>query len=61
MTEPSAAILIVMAAAMLFLNWRAFRADAQVAGHDRNQMLRMAAIWVITIAGVTLIIPLLHG
>jgi len=58
---PSAAILIVMAAAMLFLNWRAFRADAQTAGHDRNQMLRMAAIWVIIISGVTLVISVLHG
>jgi hypothetical protein len=50
-----------MAVAMLFLNWRAFRADAQTAGHDRNQMLRMAAIWVIIISGVTLVISVLHG
>jgi len=46
---------------MLFLNWRTYRADALMAGHDRKQMLKMGAIWVIIISGVTLVISVLHG
>lgn len=61
MIAPDQTIFIVMALALLVLNWFAFRADANAAGHDRRQMLKMAAIWVTIFAVVTGVIILIGG
>ncbi|MFM5948653.1 MAG: hypothetical protein ACKOPM_05390 [Novosphingobium sp.] len=61
MIAPTTPIFVVMALAMLVLNWYAFRADANAAGHGAKQKLQMAAIWVTIFVGLTLVIGLLHG
>lgn len=61
MNAPPAGILIVMALAMLVLNWFAFRSDAADAGHGRKQMLQMAAIWATIITAVTLAFGLVNA
>ncbi len=61
MNPPPSGFLVVMALAVLFLNWFAFRADAADAGHGRKQMLQMAAIWATIITTVTLVFGLVHG
>lgn len=53
--------MIALTIGCLVLNWFAFRADAVEAGHDRKQMLRMAAIWVTIIVGTTLAFSIVHG
>ena len=53
--------MIVLSIGCLVLNWFAFRADAAEAGHDRKQMLRMAAIWATIIVGATVAFSLVHG
>lgn len=59
MIAPTTPILIVMALALLVLNWYSFRGDAEAAGHGRKQMLRMAAIWGAIILALTLLINLI--
>lgn len=61
MSEPASALLFVMAGATLLLNVYAMRADAAAAGHGRKQLVRMGAIWVMIITGLTLIIGRLEG
>lgn len=58
MIAPTTLILIVMAAAMLVLNWYAFRNNAEAAGHGRRQKFQMAAIWLMIIVGLALLIRL---
>lgn len=58
MMAPTTPILIVMAAAILVLNWYAFRSDAAAAGHGRRQKLQMAAIWLTIIVGLAFLIQL---
>ncbi|MFM5923129.1 MAG: hypothetical protein ACKOPG_02940 [Novosphingobium sp.] len=41
---------------VLIINLYAFRSDASAAGHGRQQMIRMAAIWVTIIVCLTLAI-----
>ena len=39
----------VMALGCLVLNYYAFRSDAAAAGHGRQQILKMAAVWAVII------------
>lgn len=53
--------MIVLSICCLVLNWFAFRADAEQAGHDRKQMLKMAAIWVTIIVAVAFAFSVVGG
>lgn len=59
MIAPTTPILIVMAVAILVLNWYAFRSNAEAAGHGRRQKLQMAVIWLTIIVGLALLVQLL--
>jgi uncharacterized membrane protein YphA (DoxX/SURF4 family) len=54
-------VAIISGVALLALNWRAFQGDAAAAGHGPKQMLQMAAIWALIIAGLALAIGLLQS
>ena len=45
----------VLALGCLALNYYAFRSDAAAAGHGRQQMLKMAAVWAIIITALAFI------
>ena len=47
---------IVLALACLVLNFYAFRSNTRAAGWGSTQKLRMAAIWVTIIVGLTLVV-----
>lgn len=54
-------VAVIGAVMVLALNFYAFRGDAAAAGHGRQQMLKMAAIWVTIIVGATLLFGLVAG
>ena len=49
MIASSNAMFAVMALGCLVLNYYAFRSDAAAAGHGRQQILKMAAVWAVII------------
>lgn len=61
MTNGDTIVAIIASAMVLALNFFAFRSDARAAGHDRNKLLQMAAIWVTIIVGLTLAIKFVSG
>ncbi len=52
----TATVALIASLGWLFLNWRAFRANAGSAGWGRSTQVRVALIWVALIAGLTLIL-----
>ena len=56
MIATSSAMFAVMAVGCLVLNYYAFRGDAAAAGHGRQQMLKMAAIWAVIIAVLAIVL-----
>ena len=46
----------VLALGCLVLNYYAFRSDAAAAGHGRQQMLKMAAVWAVIITALAFIL-----
>ena len=56
MIATSNAMFAVMALGCLVLNYYAFRGDAAAAGHGRQQMLKMAAIWAVIITVLAIVL-----
>ena len=48
-------VALVTSAGWLFLNLRNFRANAATQGWSTNRQLQIAAIWIVMIAGLTVI------
>ena len=61
MIATSVPMFIVLALGCLVLNFFAFRATSNAAGHTPRRLLRMAAIWVTLIVGLTLLIGSLQS
>lgn len=56
MITTAAIVTMIAALGWLVLNWRGYRSDVAAAGLSRNTQLQMALIWVVIIAGLTLIV-----
>ena len=52
MIASSNAMFAVIALGCLVLNYYAFRGDAAAAGHGRQQMLKIAAVWAVIITAL---------
>ena len=48
-------VALITSAGWLFLNWRGFRANAATQGWSTNRQLQIAAVWIVVIAGLTVI------
>jgi hypothetical protein len=48
-------VALVTSLGWLFLNWRSFRASAASQGWTTNRQLQIAAIWIVIIAGLTVL------
>ena len=48
-------IALVTSLGWLFLNWRGFRTSAANQGWSANRQLQIAAIWIVIIAGLTVL------
>lgn len=59
MSDTGIIIAVITSIGLLVLNWAAFRQDAAIAGHDKKQMLKMAAIWITIFAVVVGVFALL--
>jgi hypothetical protein len=61
MMTTATVVAIISGVALLVLNGRAMRGAAEDAGHGPRQMMQMAAIWALIIAGVTLLVGLFQS
>jgi hypothetical protein len=48
-------VALVTSLGWLLLNWRSFRANAANQGWSTNRQLQIAAIWILIIAGLTVL------
>ena len=48
-------VALITSLGWLFLNWRGFRVSAAQQGWSTNRQLQIAAIWIVIIAGLTVL------